>query len=312
VCSTDGAEVRHYSLSNEYFTNRNIFQSGALRLKPQVKVGVFLGEQTMNTISFISANFVARQVGYNMTQGWMQGDTATQAFFSPLETFQTRFDAMLLEVKNMGFNAIDLWGAHLNPKWASIDHLEIARASLQTHGLSVPSLAAWCETLEQVEGFCHVANAVGAGVIAGGVPILTQKRSEVIAILKHHNVKLGLENHPEKTASEVLQLIKDGSDGFVGAACDTGWWGTQGFSAPQAIHELKDHLLAVHLKDIKAAGAHETCKFGDGIVDIQACAKAILEIGYAGSVGIEHEPEDHDPTQDVLESRKMLETWLAN
>jgi L-ribulose-5-phosphate 3-epimerase len=281
-------------------------------LKPQVNLGVFLEEETMNTISFISANFVARQVGYNMTEGWMQGDTATQAFFSPLETFQTRFDAMLLEVKNMGFHAIDLWGAHLNPKWASLEHLEIARESLKTHGLSVPSLAAFCGTLDQVEGFCGVANAVGASVIAGGAPILTEKRHEVIAILKHHNVKLGLENHPEKTANDALELIGDGSDGFVGAACDTGWWGTQGFDAPQAIRELKDHLLAVHLKDIKAVGAHDTCKFGEGIVDIQACAKTILEIGYAGPIGIEHEPENHDPTQDVLESTKMLETWLRN
>jgi L-ribulose-5-phosphate 3-epimerase len=266
----------------------------------------------MNTILFISANFVARELGYNMTQGWMQGDTATQAFFSPLETFQTRFDAMLLEVKNMGFKAIDLWGAHLNPAWASLEHLEIARESLKNHGLSVPSLAAFCGTLEQVEGFCGVANAVGAGVIAGGAPILTEKRHEVIAILKHHNVKLGLENHPEKTAKDMLELIGDSADGFVGAACDTGWWGTQGFSAPQAIRELKDHLLAVHLKDIKAVGAHDTCKFGAGIVDIEACTKAILEIGYAGPIGIEHEPEDHDPTQDVLESAKMLETWLSN
>ncbi len=266
----------------------------------------------MNTLSFISANFVARQVAYNMTQGWMQGETATQAFFSPLETFQTRFGAMLLEVKNMGFKAIDLWGAHLNPKWASPEHLELARESLKTHGLNVAGLAAFCNTLEQVEGFCGVASAVGAPIIAGGAPMLTEKRNEMIAILKHHNVKLALENHPEKTASEVLQLIGDGANGFVGTACDTGWWGTQGFSAPQAIRELKDHLLAVHLKDIKAAGAHDTCKFGDGIVDIQACAKTILEIGYAGPVGIEHEPEDHDPTQDVLESRNMLKTWLGN
>ena len=27
----------------------------------------------MNTISFMTANYVARQIGYNMTEGWMQG-----------------------------------------------------------------------------------------------------------------------------------------------------------------------------------------------------------------------------------------------
>ena len=34
----------------------------------------------MNMISFMTANYVARQIGYNMTEGWMQGDNATVFF----------------------------------------------------------------------------------------------------------------------------------------------------------------------------------------------------------------------------------------
>ena len=45
----------------------------------------------MNTLSFISANFVARQTSYNMTGSWMHGDTTTQDFYRPLETFEPRF-----------------------------------------------------------------------------------------------------------------------------------------------------------------------------------------------------------------------------
>ena len=41
----------------------------------------------MNTISFMSANYVARQVNYQMTEGWMQGDAAPNAYFRPLDTF---------------------------------------------------------------------------------------------------------------------------------------------------------------------------------------------------------------------------------
>jgi hypothetical protein len=36
----------------------------------------------MNPISFISANFMARELGYNQTEGWIQGDIATQTFFT--------------------------------------------------------------------------------------------------------------------------------------------------------------------------------------------------------------------------------------
>ena len=264
----------------------------------------------MNTVSFISANFVARELAYNMTEGWMQGDGATQEFFKPLETFRERFGAMLAEIKAMGFDALDLWGAHLHPDWASDAHLEIARELLNAHGLKVAALAAWCGSLEQIEGFCRVAVAVGAPVIGGGAPILKEHRSNAVAILKKHNVKLALENHPEKTPQDMLEQIGDGADGMIGTACDTGWWGTQGYDAARAIRELKGHLMAIHLKDIKAAGAHETCKYGDGIVGIQACVMALLEIGYDGPLGIEHEPEHHNPTQDVLDSKTMLTAWL--
>jgi L-ribulose-5-phosphate 3-epimerase len=264
----------------------------------------------MNTISFISANFVARELAYAMTEGWMQGDAATQAFYKPLETFRERFGAMLAEIEAMGFDALDLWGAHLHPDWASDEHLRIARALLEAHGLRVTALAAWCGSLEQLEGFCRVAVAVGSPVIAGGAPFLNEFRAEAIAVLKKYDVKLALQNHPEQTPAEMLAQIGDGGDGTIGTACDTGWWGTQGFDAARAIRELNGHLLAVHLKDIQAAGAHETCTFGAGVVDIRACVRAMREIGYAGPIGIEHEPEDHDPTRDVLESRAMLEEWL--
>ena len=94
----------------------------------------------MNTISFMSANFVARQVGYHMTEGWGQGDKATNDYFRPLETFAERFEAMLTEVQKMGFTVIDIWLAHLHPTWATPNHLQIARDLLVKHGLTVSSL----------------------------------------------------------------------------------------------------------------------------------------------------------------------------
>ena len=266
----------------------------------------------MNTISFITANFVARELGWNMTEGWMQGDTATQNYFRNLETFGLRFDAMLAEISEMGFRSIDLWGAHLHPDWASAEHLTISRDALQRHDLTVTSLAAWCASLDHLEGFARVANGVGAPVIAGGAPILQTARADATAILKAHSVRLGLENHPEKTPQDLLAQIGDGADGFIGASTDTGWWGTQGYNAPSALRELRDHLLSVHLKDVLAIGAHDTCRFGRGVVNIEGCVRALQEIGYVGPLGIEHEPEHSNPRDDVLESKRLLEGWLAS
>src|ERR1700690_3076315 len=93
--------------------------------------------------SFVTANFVARQINYRMDRGWMQGDDATNAWFSPLATFEERFDEMLLEIKALGFTAIDLWCAHLHWRWATLQHVETARRLLGKHGLAVRSYPAW-------------------------------------------------------------------------------------------------------------------------------------------------------------------------
>jgi L-ribulose-5-phosphate 3-epimerase len=264
----------------------------------------------VNTISFITANYVARELGYNMTEGWMQGDAATQNAFKPLATFGQKFEAMLGDIKATGFSAIDLWLAHLHPTWATGEHVAVAKDLLSKHGIKVMSLAGGVGSAENLRETCKLANGLGVTVIGGGAPALADNREEMIAILKEHGVKLGLENHPEKTPAEVLAQIGDGGDGHVGTACDTGWWGTQGYDAAKAVRELKGHLFAVHLKDVKAAGAHDTCRYGEGIVNIQECVRALKEVGYTGPLGIEHEPEHHDPTEDVRVSKSLLEGWL--
>jgi sugar phosphate isomerase/epimerase len=264
----------------------------------------------MNTLSFITANFVAQQLGYRMTAGWMQGDAAAQAHYRELETFAARFEAMLCDVQDMGFTAIDLWGAHLHPDWATDQHLEIARAALAQRNMHVVTICAWVGSVEQLEGFCRVARALGARTIAGGAPIVHTQRADVIGVLKAHDVRLGIENHPERSPDEVLRLIGDGADGRIGASPDTGWWATQGYSAPDALRALREHLFSVHLKDVLAHGAHETCRFGRGVADIRGCVRALREIGYTGNLGVEHEPEGFDPRPDLIESRRSLEAWL--
>ena len=261
------------------------------------------------TYSFITANYVARELGYTMTEGWMQGDTATQAAFSPTESFPQKFETMLRDIKGLGFTTIDLWLAHLNPDWATDEHLTVAKTLLEKREMTVNSLAGSVRTLEGLKKTCMIAQALGAEAIAGGAPVLAEDRVEAVAVLKEYGVKLGIENHPEKTPEAILRQIGDGADGHIGTALDTGWWGTQGYDAAQAIRDLKNHLIAVHMKDVKAAGAHETCALGEGIVDIKACLKALQKVGYKGVVGIEHEPEEFDPSDDIVKSHKRLQAW---
>lgn len=265
-----------------------------------------------NTISFMSANFVARQLNYNMPLSeWGKGDQATQDYFRPIETFDERFGALLDEVTAMGFTAIDIWLPHLHPAWATPEHIALACEQLTKHGLQVVSLAGgFGNTKEEVERTCQLANALETTVLGGNAGLLKTDRLSLVAILKAHGVRLSIENHPEKTPQELLEKIGDGGDGFIGVAVDTGWFGTQGFDNVLALVELRNYLFHIHLKDVLAKGAHETCRYGRGCVAIQRCVDTLERLGYTGAISIEHEPEHFDPTEDVRANLRMLRRWL--
>ena len=271
-----------------------------------------MSNKNTNTISFMTANFVARQLDYSMNEGWEQGDRATNDYFRPLETFGERFEGLLQEIRAMDFDTIDLWLAQLNPEWATIEHIATARDLLERYGLSLASFAGWFgATPEEFERSCRQAMILGCTILGGSTSVFETDRSFAVATLHKYGLRLGLENHPEKTPQVMLKKIGDGGAGAIGTALDTGWYATQGYDAAKAIRELREHIVHVHMKDVLAEGMpHETCCYGEGIVPIRECVRALQEIGYGGAISVEHEPERSDPTPDVLASRDLLVGWL--
>jgi sugar phosphate isomerase/epimerase len=257
-------------------------------------------------ISFTTANYVAREVGYAM-HGWGHGDRATNEAFAPLDTYEEKLDELLADVAALGFTAVDLWGAHLGADWATDAHVEIAVDGLRRHGLTVTTYATWVGP-SNIERACELTLALDASIIGAG---FSGDPQELAPVLAKYGVRLGVENHPEKTPADVLAKIAAGGEMF-GATVDTGWWGTQGYDAARAIEELGDHVLHVHLKDVLALDEpHETCRWGDGIVPIEDCVRVLQRTGYTGAIAVEHEPETFDPTDDVRAMREQLAGWLA-
>jgi sugar phosphate isomerase/epimerase len=257
-------------------------------------------------IAFMTANYVARETGFAM-HGWGHGDSATNEAFAPLETYEERLDALLTDVAALGFDTVDVWGAHLGADWATDAHVDVARTALARHGLGVTTYATWVGP-SNLERACELAAALGTRLIGGGC---SGDPQALVPALARHGVRLAIENHPERTPAELLAKVVRG-EGWLGATVDTGWWGTQGYDAAQAIEELGDHVLHVHLKDVRATGEpHETCRWGEGVVPIEACVRALRRIGYAGAIAVEHEPETFDPSEDVRAMRAELERWLA-
>jgi sugar phosphate isomerase/epimerase len=267
----------------------------------------------MISISFMTANYVARPLGYHMTEGWMQGDSANQDHFRPLATFKERFNTYLSDVRTMGFDRLDIWLAILHPSWATAEHISIAKDLLRQHGLPVVSLAGgFGGTRAEFQKTCELAVALGTTVLGGGTPLLAGDRAFVVDTLKRHGLKLAIENHPEKTPEELLAKIGDGGGGTIGAAIDTGWFGTQGYDSAQAIERLNGYLFHIHLKDVLEPGKHDTCRYGRGCVPLERCVQTLKRLGYQGAISVEHEPESYDPTEDCIASLGLLKGWLGH
>jgi sugar phosphate isomerase/epimerase len=252
-------------------------------------------------IAFTTANYVAREVGYAM-HGWGHGDRATNEAFAPVETYAEKIDELLGDVERLGFDAVDIWGAHLSPDWATDAHVGAMRDALRRHGLTVTTYATWVGP-SNIDRSCELALALGTDLLGGG---FSGEPEALAPVLERHGVRLAIENHPEKTPQEVLAKIERGGAQF-GATIDTGWWGTQGYDAARAIEELGEHVWHVHLKDVLAVGEpHETCRWGEGIVPIEECVQTLQGIGYTGAIAVEHEPETFDPTDDIRAMREQL------
>jgi sugar phosphate isomerase/epimerase len=263
------------------------------------------------SLSFMSANYVAKELGYGTANQWGPFDDATNAAFEPLGSFGARFDALLTSITDIGFDAIDLWFAHLNWRWATPDHVASAREILGRHGVSVASLAGSIgATTADVAAACRLANALDVDLIAGVGEVVHRDRDGTVAVLREHGVRFGLENHPEKTPQDVLAAIGDADD-VLGAAVDTGWWATQSYDPVRAIAELSERLVHVHLKDVEAPGTHISCMHGDGCANIAGCVDELLAIGYAGPVSIEHEPYDRDPTDECARMLALIQEHLS-
>jgi sugar phosphate isomerase/epimerase len=253
------------------------------------------------TISFMSANYVAREVGYAM-HGWGHGDEATNDAFRPLGTYEQKLGELLDDVGGLGFPAVDVWGAHLHPDWATDEHVAIARRLLDAHGLEVASYEIFAGPDDAARA-CEIAVALGTDLLCGSFPL------DDPGLVRRHGLRIGLENHPEKTPAELIERTAGLPE--AGACVDTGWFATQGYDPARAIEELGDRVFHVHLKDVLREGEpHDTCRWGEGIVDVEACVEALRRIGYAGAISVEHEPEHEDPSEDIRAMREQLEGWL--
>jgi len=268
----------------------------------------------MMRVSFITANYVAREVNYSLNPfNWGTADRATvEAFQGP--QFGQKFDELCRLVKGAGFTNIDVWVAHLNPFVASRSMVDEAASILKAHGLTVVAYTGGLGRPEISRSDAikvyETAKAIGAPLL--GVGLNPGNARLAYDLGKEYGIRYAIENHPEKNPQELLARIGDYGE-VIGVTQDTGFWGMFGYDAVKATHELKDHLFHMHLKQVRqTADGWHSCAYDEGVVDVEGVVGALREIGYHGAISVEHEPAHDDPMPAVVHSADLLRNWLGN
>jgi L-ribulose-5-phosphate 3-epimerase len=255
--------------------------------------------ESKTRVAFNTANLVARVSGYRYElKNWGQQHQKTVA-----ATDAAAWRAMCREIAAAGFRAVEIWEAHASPEALNRERAATWKAILDDHGLKPIGYGGGLrrETLQ-------ICQWLGVPRLNGGLGALSPEQAT--ALCREMNVHFNLENHPEKSAEQILKAIAGGND-WLGVCIDTGWLGTQGAVVPETIRACGALVRHTHIKDVKAAGAHETCLLGEGVVNVAGCMKALKEIGYSGWYSWEDEPEDRNPFDSAVRNRQWIEQHLA-
>jgi sugar phosphate isomerase/epimerase len=249
--------------------------------------------------AFNTANLVARVSGYRFSlANWMDQHQKTIA-----ATDEAAWRAICKEIAAAGFKAVEVWEAHAAPEALDEAKARVWKRILDENGLTPIAYAGGLrpETL-------RICQWLGIPHVDGGLRENTPEKAT--ALCKEHGVRFNIENHPEKTAAEILAKIGGGND-WLGVCIDTGWLGTQGAPGPATIKACAPFVRHTHVKDVKAPGKHDTCLLGEGVADVAGCMAALREIQYAGWYSWEDEPEDRNPMDSAARNREWIEKRLA-
>jgi L-ribulose-5-phosphate 3-epimerase len=257
------------------------------------------GAAPAGRVAFNTANLVARVTGYRYELShWMDQHNKTIA-----ATDEAAWRAICKEIAAAGWKAVEVWEAHAAPESLDEAKTRLWKRILDENGLTPVAYAGGLrrETLRICQG-------LGIAHVDGGLRDNTPEQAT--ALCREHSVRFNIENHPEKSAPEILAKIGGGND-WLGVCIDMGWLGTQGVSGPAVIEACAPFVRHTHVKDVKAAGKHETCLLGEGSADVAGCMAALREAKYAGWYSWEDEPEDRNPFDSAVRNREWIEKRLS-
>jgi len=139
-------------------------------------------------------------------------------------------------------------------------------------------------------------------------------------MVKEFDIRLAIHNHGpgDKRFPSPYDALKAAEtfDPRIGLCIDVGHTAKAGVDPAEAIRKCKDRLYDVHLKDVsKVQQQGPEVELGRGEMDVRSMLQALLDVGFAGHLGFEHEKDAKDPLPGLAESvgyaKGMLVTLKA-
>lgn len=213
-----------------------------------------------------------------------------------------------------GINRISFKSMHL-PLDSDKPTIEKAVALCKEKGITLYSGGViYMKTKADVDQAFEYAKAAGMEMIIG-VPnheLLEYVEGKV----KAYDIKLAIHNHGPgdklyPSAESAYVLIKN-RDKRMGLCIDIGHTKRIGRDPEQDLKDFFDRVFDVHIKDVtKAESDGSTCIIGRGVIDFPSFLKAVIKLGYNGTLSLEYEAEGKDPLPGMMESFGYVRGILA-
>jgi sugar phosphate isomerase/epimerase len=161
---------------------------------------------------------------------------------------------------------------------------------------------------EEVDRGFEYAKRAGVKIIVG-VPTDTLLLPYLDKKVKEYDIKYAIHLHGPDAASyfyhdadEIWHRVKD-YDGRIGMCLDIGHNLRNGKDPVEALRKYHSRVFDIHLKDVTGnTRAGYSVEVGRGLIDFPAFVRALREVGYTGSVSLEHERNMKDPFTGIGES----------
>jgi inosose dehydratase len=218
--------------------------------------------------------------------------------------------ARQLNVRYMTFKDVHI------PRTDSPDTLRATRAKIESAGITI--MGGGTITMEndaaQIRKDFEYAKAAGFPLIFASPDPAALDAIE--RLVKEFDIKLAIHNHgPEDKwyprPEDAFNAIK-GRDARMGLCVDIGHTSRTGTDFVKAIATYKDRVLDMHVKDLSDPMNRDSqVEVGRGVFDFPRLFRTLVEIGYAGQVGLEYEIKEDDPLPGMIESIAYMRGVLA-